>query len=299
MKSTFFYKIWILSLLTIFISLIFIKIHNPITAYADSPHQKVYDNAQLFTEEEKEELEKISEEKGEEGKVDIIIITENEIGEKTRQKYLEDFYDLNSFGYDKEQGDTVLILLNMDPNDRGVEIQGYKKAEHYLHNDRIEHILDDIVPSLSDGDYYMAMEVFADQVAYYMNEEKGVNPNPVFEEEYPDDYHGEASYDGPSNYYGQKSIFSHPIFRLVLSMAVGGIVVGVLTYRSSGRVTTNNKTYLDGNNSKIIARQDYFLHKNTTRIKKPSNPPPSSGRSSGGGGVSSGGHSHSGGGRSF
>ena len=299
MKRKLFYKIWILPLLTSLICLVFIKIHGPIITYADSSHQKVYDNAHLFTEEEKEELEKISEKKGEEGKVDIIIITENGIGEKTRKEYLEDFYDLHGFGYDKEHGDAALILLNMDPNDRGVEIQGYKKAEHYVHNDRIEHILDDIVPSLGDGDYYMAMETFADQVAYYMNEEKGVNPNPVFEGEYPDDYHGEASYDGPSNYYGQKNIFSNPIFRLVISMVVGGIVVGGLTFRSSGRITTNNSTYLDGTNSKIIARQDYFLHKKTTRVKKPSDPSPSSGRSSGGGGVSRGGHSHSGGGRSF
>lgn len=289
----------LLFFLLCFLSILIIELSGPkLLVDAKPEDQKIFDFAGLFTEEEILELEEITREQGEVGEIDIVIITENGIGNITRKKYLEDFYDTHGFGYQGEHHDAALMLVNMDPNDRGVEIQGYKKAEHYLHNDRTEHVLDDLVPLLSDGYYFEAAEEFAKQVAYYMNEEKGVNSNPVIGDENSGNYHGEASYDGPSNYYGEKDFFTHPIFHLIISLGVGALVVAIMAYHSSGKVTTHNRTYLDEKNSRVVARHDRYIRTTTTRVKKPSNNS-SGGRSSGGGGISSGGHSHSGGGRSF
>lgn len=291
--------------LLIFIAIIFsffITSFSPnftLISYASPSMQKVYDYADLFTPEEVDNLEAISLEQGELGKVDIVFITVDTLNNKSRKEFLEDFYDEHGFGYDQEYGDTALILLNMDPNDRGVEIQGYGMAEHYVHNDRIEHILDDIVPLLSDGDYFKAMEEFALQVAYYMNEEKGVNTNPVYGDETSGNYYGEASYDGPSDYYGEESFFESIIFRIIISVIIGAVSVIIMAYNSSGKVTTTNRTYLDHHNSRVVAHHDLYVRTHTSRVRKPKQESSSGGRSSGGGGISSGGHSHSGGGRSF
>lgn len=288
----------IYALFTIFIIVIIANF--TLIAYASPEQEKVYDYAKLFTDVEIADLEYLSSEKGEEGKVDIVFITTYDLEGKSRKEYLEYFYDENAFGYDKEHGDTAMILLNMDPNNRGVEIQGFGMAEHYLHNDRIEHMLDDIVAILSDGDYFSAMEEFANQVAYYMNEEKGVNTNPVYGDENSGNYYGEASYDGPSDYYGETKVSDNLLIRAIISIVIGGVVVGIMAYHSSGKVTTSNRTYLDNNHSKLVAKHDRYIRTSTTRVKKPKqNSGSGGGRGSGGGGRSSGGRSHSGGGRSF
>lgn len=275
------------------------------TVLAAPEDQKVYDYYGLFSDKEVEKLEGLSKKYGEEGKVDIVIITTDNVSGKSRQEYLEDFYDEYGFGYEGKFGTAALLIINMDPEDRGVEIQGYGNAEHYINNDRIEYMLDDIGPMLSNGKYYKAMEEYMKQVAYYMNEEKGVNTSPVVGDKDSGHYYGEASYDGPSNYYGkeEKNILNNPFVHLGIALVIGAVSVGIMAYHSSGRVTVTSSTYLDEQNSRVVASRDDYIRTTTTRVKKPSNNNNSSSgggmRSSGGGGVSSGGHSHSGGGRSF
>lgn len=272
-----------------------------ITVFAAPEDQKVYDYYGLFSDKEIDDLEELSKEYGEKGKVDIVIITTDDLSGKSRLKYLEDFYDEHGFGYEEQFGTAALLLIDMDPSNRGVEIQGYGDAEHYIHNDRIEHILDDIVPMLSDGEYYKAMKEYMKQVAYYMNEDKGVNTSPVVGEKDSGHYYGEASVDGPSNYYGEENILNNVLVQLGIALVIGAVAVGIMAYHSSGRVTVTSRTYLDEKNSRVVASRDDYVRTTTTRVKKPSNDNNSGGgiRSSGGGGVSSGGHSHSGGGRGF
>lgn len=276
------------------------------TAVSAAPEdRKIFDYYELFSEKEVEKLEEVSKKYSEEGKVDIVVITTDDLLGKSRLKYLEDFYDEYKFGYEKEFGTAVLLLLNMDPDDRGIEIQGYGDAEHYIHNDRIEHILDDVVLLLQDEKYYKAMETYMKQAAYYMKEEKGVNTSPVVGEKGSGNYYGEASIDGLSNYYEEKeeNLLNNILVQLGISVVIGAVAVGIMAYHSSGRVTVTSRTYLDEQNSRVLASRDDYIRTTTTRVRKPSNDNNNSGgggiRSSGGGGVSSGGHSHSGGGRSF
>lgn len=287
------------NILFILVIIIVISTFHPITASAAPEDPKVYDNYGLFTAEEITNLEDTCKQYGEEGKVDIVIITADGLDGKTRKQYLEDFYDEHSFGYEQATGTAALILINMDSNDRGVEIQGYGDAEYYVNNDRIEYMLDDIVPLLSDGNYYDAMVQYAKEVAYYMNEEEGVNTSPTTGAEGSGNYYGESSYAGSSDYYGQEeNIFFNTFFQLAIALVIGAIVVGTMALQSGGKITVNNHTYLDEEHSRVIAHRDDYLRTTITRVKKPENNN-SGGRSSGGGGVSSGGSSHSGGGRSF
>ena len=272
---------------------------NPVETFAAAKDQKVYDYYGLLDEEQVADLETICSEYGEDGKVDIVVITDD-LGGDSPKTYLEDFYDEHKFGYNQEFGDTAMILVNMYSEDRSVTIQGYGDAEYYLNNDRIEHILDDITPMLKDSAYYDAMEEFAKQAAYYMNEEKGVDTTPATGAPGSEDYYGESGYNGPSDYYGEKedNIFYNTGFQLLMAVIIGAVTVGVMAANSGGRVTVSNSTYLDEQNSGIVARRDDYIRTTTTRVKKPSNNQ-SGGRSSGGGGISSGGHSHSGGSRGF
>ncbi len=271
----------------------------PINVHAAPEDQKVFDYYGLFSEDEITDLEDVCAQYGEDGKVDIVVVTDDLNGAST-QKYLEDFYDEYAFGYNQEFGDAAIILVNMYESDRSVTIQGYGKAEYNLNNDRIEYILDDVTKLLKNGEYYNAMEEFAKQSAYYMNESKGVNTSPATGEAGSGNYYGESGYSGPSDYYGKKedNIFYNTFFQLGIAVIIGAVTVGIMAAGSGGRVTVSNRTYLDEGNSGVTASRDDYIRTTTTRVKKPDNNN-DAGRSSGGGGISSGGHSHSGGSRGF
>ncbi|MFV0342679.1 MAG: TPM domain-containing protein [Anaerocolumna sp.] len=271
------------------------------TLLAQAEEQRVYDDYGYFSSTEVTNLEEICITYGKEGKVDIVMLITNGLNGKIPKTYIEDFYDNHEYGYDKIQGDTVIILLNLEENNRSVYIQGYGNAEYYVNNDRIEYILDDITPHLKDGAYYDALELFAKEAAYYMQEETGVKVSPATGLEGSGNYYGESSYDGPSNYYGQEedNILYNTWVQLICALVIGGITIAVMIGNSGGRITTNNRTYLNEGNSGLISHRDDYIRTTTTRVRKPQNNNNGGGRSSGGGGVSSGGHSHSGGGRSF
>jgi uncharacterized protein len=306
-----YYRLTILFIMSILLGS---TVSAPLKALAAPDDQKVYDNYGLFSSEEVADLEDICAKYGDEGKIDIVIITDD-FSNKSRKEYLEDFYDEHGFGYNQEFGDTAMILVNMNQDDRGVEIQGYKNAEYYLNNDRIEYILDDVTALLQDGNYYDAMDEFAKQAAYYMNQDKGVNTAPAagsndsgshtgpgnnYGESGSSNY-GKSGYAGPSDYYGEKddNIFYNTFFQLAIAVIIGAVAVGIMAAGSGGRVTVSNRTYLDEEHSGIVATRDDYIRTTTTRVKKPTDNNNGGGRSSGGGGISSGGHSHSGGGRSF
>lgn len=269
----------------------------------ESQKQYLFDNYDLFSEEDLDSLKAACIEYSEEAKADIVMITTSTLDGKTPKNYMEDFYEEMGFGYDKEYGDTVMLLVNMEEDNRWVEIQSYGKAEYYVNNDRTEYMLDDISEILKNGDYKDAFIEFAKQAAYYMNESKGVKETPASGNP---DYnggsgnYGESGYNGPSDYYGEKdeNPLYNTVIQLVIALIIGGISVGVMAANSGGRMTAQGRTYLDEGRSGLLDHRDDYLRTTTTRVKKPTDNN-SSGRSSGGGGVSSGGHSHSGGGRSF
>lgn len=273
-----------------------------VKASEDNSKQYVYDNYGLFTEEELKDLTDTCIQYSTEGKADIIMITAD-LGGMDPTGYMEDFYDEMKFGYDKEFGDTVMMLVNMEEGNRGVYIQGYGRAEYYVNNDRIEYMLDDITPMLGDGAYKKAFTEFSKQAAYYMTEEKGVKETPASGAPDSGNYYGESSYDGPSNYYGQEkdNPFYNTFVQLGIALVIGAAAVGIMAAGSGGRITVRGRDYLDAGHSGVLESRDDYLRTTTTRVKKPTTDTNNGGggRSSGGGGVSSGGHSHSGGGRSF
>ena len=153
--------------------------------------------------------------------------------------------------------------------ERDLYIAGFYKGEEFLDNKRSDLVRDKITSDLSRGDYYQAFEGFIKTSSKYMGFRPGANPkSPIF------------------NVWVQ----------LIISFLVGGGVVGVMAYRSSGKMTVHEGTYRDPSDSRIIERRDDYIRTTTTKTKKPSNDGSSGGGSSfgGGGGISSGGHSHSG-----
>lgn len=265
---------------TLLLVILFVFISG-VSAFAITP--KVYDEAALFSEQERELLEQRAVELSERIKLDIVIVTITDAQGKTSRDYADDFYDYNGFGYG-ENYDGLLLLINMD--DREVYISTCGKAIEYFTDKRIEAVLDSIYTYLSDGNYSAGAEAFLDEVEYYVQKGIPYNQHTVYE--------GSDTNVTPLS-KGEVFLKRLPIY-LLISIAVGGIAVGIMAINNRGKSATNQLTYLEGNSFKIINSYDHHINTSLTHVTIQ--------KSSSGSGKStvhrsSSGRSHGGGGRKF
>lgn len=273
----------------------------------------IYDEANLLTPDQLQQLQEMCATYGEDAGIDIIILTHNKPNAVYGDRYIENFYDETV--YDSlYRGDSAILLIDM--SERDIIIHGYGEAETYLHSKRGDVIIQNITPYLKNGEYATAFEQFIKSAAAYMKDDSELN----YDHNYP--YQSPSSSTGnsgnypnsnyPSNnysnnnygnvYYGDSygrnadQIFASIWFQLLISLVVGGVVVGIMAYNAGGKMTVGSNTYMDNSNSGLIGRRDTYIRTHVTRIRKPQNNPPNNGGfNSGGfhGGTSSGGHSHS------
>lgn len=248
------------------IALFFLLFPLGLTEAADTK-QRVFDDAGVLSASEVETLEKLSAEYSEKNETDFVILTTDGAEKKGIETYVEDFADRTGIGYGKHKGSAAIvgIDINDDYDGRDVTIRSFDKAEKSLDPDRLTSIIKKITPALSAGNYYGTFQEFIITSDEYMEYRDGVNPN---------------------------SILFKWWFQLGASLALGGIIVGMMAFNSGGRVTVNSQTYFETNNSRVNSKRDVFVNQTVSKVKKPTNNNGSGGSS--GGGVTGGGRSFSG-----
>ncbi|GIO25143.1 YgcG family protein [Oceanobacillus sp. J11TS1] len=233
------------------------------SAFAEK--QYIYDDANIFTDNERADLEQKAAAYSEENEIDILILTKDESDGRDIGDYIDDFYDEQGPGYDKTHGDTVIMGLDFSggAGDRDVDIGGFYKGEKYVDNDRAQQLANDLVPDLSADNFYDASLLYFEKVDRYMDVNPIVSPD---------------------------SIFLQTWFHLLAAVIIGVIIVGSMIFNMGGRVTVNANTYLDANNSRVKSKSDRYLRKSVTKTKIQKN---SGGGSGGGTRITGGGHSRS------
>lgn len=265
-------------------------------------YQHVYDKAGLLSTDEITDLDAKCISYGETGGVEIMILTHNDSSAPYAEDYIENFED------QLPAGDRVYLLVDM--YNRVVFMEGYGTAETYIHSKRIDAIIKEITPNLSEGNYYDAFLTYIERSAAYMKDDSELNtdhdysagkpqssdPNaPNYDETWPDNYNssGNEAVDILSNLWVQ----------LFISAIIAIVTVAVMASHSGGKMTAGAGNYLDQSHSGLIGRRDDYLQTTVTRVRKPqdNNNNNGGGFNSGGfrGGVSGGGRSHSSGGGSF
>lgn len=242
--------------------------------------ERVFDFADVLTDEEENKLREQIAEREKQTAADIVIVTLNEsLKEYARTYdpsadyseftmiYADNFYDENKFGYNKPVGDGVLLLDNIYREDDGsvyTWLCTTGKVEDRYSVGMIDSILD-LFYEYVDTDPYRAYSEFVDR--FYR------------------DMTGDGNLEIP--------------WYMVPFAAVAVTVIFVIANLTTGkgRKTTNTRTYVNGGKPDIRRKEDTFLRKSvTSRTIETSS---GSGGSGGGGHhVSSGGFSHGGGGHS-
>lgn len=226
--------------------------------------QRIYDDAGLLTEEEKEALEDIYREYSLEDKMDYILLTSDSSEVEDSREYAKNFYQEQGFGYNKANGDGNLLFIDMA--NRRVEMIDRGKCVDFVRDEEVETILDEVTPYLSDEDYAGAAESYVEETHMAFVTDRASSG-------------------------GEKNKMRYLIYGF-LALVTAGVVTGALVMGNKSQMTSDCYTY--GKEIKVNprTRQDRYIRTVTTSTPKPKND-----SDGGGGSVDSSGFG--GGGRDF
>lgn len=139
-----------------------------------APAQRIYDGAELFSDEDQAYLEEMAAQYREETGVDLVVVTAFNDGRHTAMEFADDFYDYGGFGEGRD-ADGVLFLIYMDrpgasQGDYWISTTGV--MIRVLTDKRIENMKSNVVSFLRAQDYTGAAEQFMRDVSYYVD--KGI-----------------------------------------------------------------------------------------------------------------------------
>ena len=240
----------------------------------------ITDNATLFTESEKAELQSQLDALSEKTGWMAVIYTNYEGYDADNIKPYTNRYYADNYGKT-----TAGVMLTIDMSGRAVDFRTKGDAMYYFSDNRVDTILDDVQGCLKEGLYYDAATLFISYSSHYYD--AGIP-----EGESNENIDIQEKEDNALLYV----LRHYGIIFGVIALAVATIVVFVISrkYKNSGKEGTYD---LRSNSvTNLTERQDIFLTKHVSVTTESSS---SSGGGSSGGSSSGGGGSSGGGSRSF
>lgn len=244
--------------------------------------QRVFDYADVLSDKEEQKLTELIDKREKQTRCDIVLITLNEsLKEYARsiephvsydefvRVYAEQFYEENCFGYDKANGDGVLLIDNWYREDNGKIYTWFCTTGivKYAYSDAdIDHILDRVYRYVETNPY----RAYKTYVNDFYDDMLG---NRLFHADVP------------------KGL------PFLLGIVAAALFIPLNWKSRSGSNTTTAVTYVNGGREQFTNKQDIFIRKSVVKHRIQSS---SSGGHGGshGGGHSGGGGSHGGGGHS-
>ena len=250
----------IIMLLALLITLSF-----TVPAFAEAM-PRLADQADLLTDAQEasllSKLDSISNGQG----MDVVVVTADTLDGKSPMAYADDFYDYNGYAEDG-----ILLLVSMEDSDWWISTAGYGITA--FTDAGSEYLGNRFVPSLSDGDYAGAFEIFADHCDEFITQAKTGDP------------------------YDTHNLPKEPfdfLLNLAVSFVIGLVIAAIATAVMKGklksvRAQAGASGYVKTGSMNVTHRQDLFLYRDVNRTAKPkdssgsSTHTSSSGRSHGGG----------------
>lgn len=241
------------------------------------------DEAQLLTADEADALNERLELLSRRYEMDIVLLTTLSLGGKDEMDYADDFYDENGYAADG------VLLLFFTGEERGVWMSTSGECMNIFSVDGMYDIFDEIIPTLSAGNYASAFDLYLTQVENYI---LGFDTDPDYDPDHPSD-----SFDSDDS--AETNYFS--LFRLIVSIAGGALLAliplgGMRSKLRSVRPKYSAENYVRGGSFRLTRDRDLYLYHTVTRTARPKD---NDGGSGSGAHTSSSGASHGGAGTRF
>ena len=107
----------------------------------------VYDEADLLSEVQEQNLQGWAEEKKETEKQNFVFLTSDDTGNQDTKTYADQFYD--SHGFEKQDG--ILFFIDMDNRQRTISTTGSMRS--YMTDEKVSAVLEEVKQYASDGAY--------------------------------------------------------------------------------------------------------------------------------------------------
>ena len=215
----------------------------------------VYDNASIFTQSEKAELNEMLAGLGEEHQAEVSVLTVDSCNNTDVDSFAELMYDSLGIGMGKSGGG-VLIVYNTGKADgmRNVAIFASGTARERLDDSRINKIFDKMIPFLEAEENFAGFQVFADECDRALS--------------------------------GEISI---PFYQIPLAIGIAFVIALIIVGIEASKLKmvhrkTDAASYVD--EVRVTASQDRFLYRNVRKTPIPKNTTKSSGSTRGGSGRS-------------
>ena len=250
--------------------------------------EKIYDFANLLNEEEEKKLFDKIENYIEKYKMDFVFLTIDSNNKTSTERYGEDFYIYNYFGFEDKKRSGSLFILDMQNRNYHIITSGSMIL--YLDDERINNILDDVFDDIKGGNYYTAFDKVISKLDSYGTSTPSSNSGVIIDS------------NGVPIRAKRPSIFISFVLGFIIAIAF--VMINISKHKGIV-LATSAEQYLDSNKTNVYKKNDKMISTHTSAVTIPKDPPRSSGGSSshhiGGSSfhLGGGGHSFGGGGRHF
>ena len=229
------------------IILCFILIVLVLSVCVSAQTSAVCDHAELLTPSQENQLDKTIQSLSQDHSFQAVIVTVDSLDGKSPKSFTENFYLQGDYGIG-ETKDGILLLLAMNSRDWYIATHG--QTRDIVTDSDIDDISEEIVPNLSDGNYYKAFESFLSLVE--------------------DEYQKEQT---------------QWIWNLLIALAIGAAIAGIALFfmrrsMNTARQQNGAGNYMKDGSFDLYECRDFYLYSRTTKVRKSQNI--SSGSRSGG-----------------
>ncbi len=261
---------------------------------------KVFDGADIFSQDEENSLQRKCVEIGKTMKLDIIVVTTYSLGNMEDWEYAADVFQKHNCGYEEGFNDPsgLIFMISLDPHYRSVGLFSMGIGNvYYPDTESVDSVLDEGYPLCEIGSYYDAICEMMEQAKTELYAfEFADGTEDIVKDWYEGKYESDEEFLKDYNYYSNrlgKNIAAIAIC-VVGSLLIALIIVSILNRKYKNVMTVDGGTYFEKNSFKMHENSDNFIRTDVTRIRIES----SSG-GGGGGGRSHGGSRVGGGSRRF
>lgn len=282
------------------LTLMFMMIFFSMCGFRDDEN-KVYDDADIFSDEEIEKLQEQCIHLAEKTELDVIVLTTYDLHNLEDWEYAADYFKAGGFGYEEDLNDPsgLIFMISLDPYYRSVGMFSMGIANAYYPDEESADAVLDIGFKYCDmGMYYKAiMNMMLKAESEIKDFEFANGTEDVIDAWYDGEYLSSIDFYEDYEYYSNrtaKNILALVVC-FVIAMIVAGISVLIMNKKYKNVMTVHGGTYFEKNSFRMNENYDNFIRTDVTRVRIES----SSGGSGGGGGRSRGGSRVGGGSRRF
>ena len=244
-------------------------------------YYRMFDDAEVLTEDEDNELEDALEELSLRQSFDVTIATiesMESVGADSMEQFADDLYDYCQYGYGPDM-DGVLLLVSVGDRKWHISTCGYGITA--FTDAGIQYLGEQMTPDMADGDYAAAFRTFIQWTDAYITAAREGHPYDV------------------DNMPKEPFSIVYLGVALVIGLITALIVTGVMKSQLKSVAPQRDATsYVRQGSMKLTNQRDLFLYRDVHRTERPKE---SSSSDSGGSSThtSSSGTTHGGGGGSF